>query len=105
MHSSTSIDMRLRNIMVVGFMSTSPSEIVGELQREAARRPHAALHRFGHLLQVRIAVGQLRRRIRDADHRPAVEDHVAEALGLQPRAMHESIEVLTPEPVAAPQRV
>ena len=29
MHSSTSIDMRLRNIMVVGFISTSPSEIVG----------------------------------------------------------------------------
>jgi hypothetical protein len=29
MHSSTSIDMRLRNIMVVGFMRTSPSEIVG----------------------------------------------------------------------------
>ena len=29
MHSSTSIDMRLRNIMVVGFISTSPSEMVG----------------------------------------------------------------------------
>jgi hypothetical protein len=29
MHSSTSMDMRLRKSMVVGFMSTSPSEIVG----------------------------------------------------------------------------
>src|SRR4029453_1055180 len=29
MHSSTSIDIRLRNIIVVGFISTSPSEIVG----------------------------------------------------------------------------
>ena len=29
MHSSTSIDIRLRNIMVVGFISTSPSEMVG----------------------------------------------------------------------------
>ena len=29
MHSSTSIAMRFRNIIAVGFMRTSPSEIVG----------------------------------------------------------------------------
>jgi hypothetical protein len=29
MHSSTSIAIRLRNSIVVGFISTSPSEIVG----------------------------------------------------------------------------
>ena len=29
MHSSTSMAMRLRNSIVVGFISTSPSEIVG----------------------------------------------------------------------------
>jgi hypothetical protein len=29
MHSSTSIDMRLRNSIVVGFISTSPGEMVG----------------------------------------------------------------------------
>ena len=76
----------------------------GELQREAAGRPHAALHRLGRLAQMRVAVGQLRPRVGDADHRAAVEDDVAEALGLQPRAMHESVEIRAAEPVATAQR-
>src|SRR5678816_3289613 len=54
---------------------------------------------------MRIAVGQLRPRVGDADHRPAVEDDVAEALGLQPRAMHEPVEIGAAEPVAAARRV
>ena len=39
--SSTSIAIRLRNIIVVGFMNGSPSEMVGKLERQPARLQHA----------------------------------------------------------------
>jgi len=55
--------------------------------------------------QVRVAVGQFRPRIGDPDHRPAVEDQVAEPLGPEPGAVREPVEVLPPEPVAATQRL
>ena len=69
MHSSTSIAMRLRNSIVVGFIRTSPSEMVGNSSGKPPARPHAALHRLRHLAQVRVAVGQLRPGVGDADHR------------------------------------
>src|SRR6185503_6797907 len=72
--------------------------------REAARREHPALHRLRHLPQVRVAVGQLGPGVGDADHRPAVEHQLAEALGLDPRAVGEAVEVLLAEPVVTAQR-
>ena len=73
MDSSTSIAIRLRNNIVVGFMYCSPSEITGNSSGKPPRRPHAALHGVGHLPQVRVAVVQLAERIANADHRLAVE--------------------------------
>src|SRR6185369_14743563 len=75
-----------------------------ELQREAARGEHSALHRLRHLPQVRVAVGQLGPGVGDADDRAAVEHQLAEALRLDPRAMGEAVQVLLAEPVVAAQR-
>src|SRR5947199_211545 len=58
-----------------------------------------------HLSQVRVAVGELGPRVGDADHGTAVEDEIAEPFGLEPRAVDEAVEVVAPEPVAAPERV
>ena len=105
MHSSTSIDMRLRNSIVVGFIRTSPSEIVGN---SSGKPPADHTPRFTASAAWRRCALQLV----SSDHElampitgPAVEDDVAEALGLQPRAMHEPVEVGAAEPVAAAQRV
>src|SRR6185295_20013490 len=76
-----------------------------ELEREAARAQHAALHGVRELTQMRVAVRELRPRVADADHRTAVEHVLAEAFGLDPRAVHESVEVVAAEPVAAPKRL
>ena len=65
--SSTSIDIRLRKSMVVGFMNSSPSEIVGKLEWHAAGGPDAALDGFGDPPQVDVAVGQLAPGVTDAD--------------------------------------
>jgi hypothetical protein len=51
----------------------------------------------------RVEIGVVRPGIADADHGAAVEDEVAEALGLQPRAVEESVEILTAGPVATAQ--
>src|SRR6266480_613587 len=76
-----------------------------ELDGKAPSAPDAPLDGVRHLSQVRITVGELGPRVGDADHGPAVEDDVAEPLGLEPRAMNEAVEVVAPEPVAAPERV
>jgi hypothetical protein len=76
-----------------------------KLEREATGTPHAALDGLGDLSEMGVAVRQLGPRIGDADDRPAVEDGVAESLGLEPRAMHESVEIVPAEPVAASERV
>src|SRR5207237_9640814 len=76
----------------------------GARRRRASRRG-CKPDGVGHLAQVRVAVRELGPRVGDADHGAAVEDVIAEALALQPRAMHEAVEVLTAEPVAAPERV
>src|SRR4030095_16991617 len=75
-----------------------------ELEREAAGAPHPALDRLRHLAQVRVAVVQLRPRVADADHRAAVEYRLAEALGLEIGSVHEAVEILGGEPVAAAER-
>ena len=76
-----------------------------ELEGEAPSAPHAPLDGVCHLSQVRVAVGELGPRVGDADHGTAVEDEIAEPFGLEPRAVDEAVEVVAPEPVAAPERV
>ena len=80
--SSTSIDIRLRNIIEVGCRNTSPSETVGKLDRQAAGGEHAALHRLDQLGEVAVAVVEAAARIGDADHRAGEHlARVAHALG------------------------
>src|SRR5438105_1718579 len=104
MHSSTSIAIRLRNIMVVGFIRASPSEIVGN----SSGKPPA-----DHTPRLTASATWRRCALQfvSSDHELAMpitgrpSNVIAEALALQPRAMHEAVEVLTAEPVAAPERV
>ncbi len=73
----------------------------GELQRQAAGLPDAALDRLGDDPQVGVAVGQLAPGVADADHRPAIEDIAREALRARPRAMDKGVERDAVEPVLA----
>ena len=68
--SSVSIDIRLRNFRLVGLRNTSPSEMVGKLDRQRAGRQHAALHRLEQLREMAVAVVEAGGGIGDADHRP-----------------------------------
>ena len=68
--SSVSIAIRLRNFRLVGLRNTSPSEIGREIDRQAARRQHAALHRLEQLREMPVAVVEAGAGVGDADHRP-----------------------------------
>src|SRR5207247_877758 len=61
--------------------------------------PDSALHRFGQPAQVRVARGELGPGVADADHRPAVEHFVGEALRAHPGPVDEPVPVLLTEPV------
>jgi hypothetical protein len=76
-----------------------------KLEREAAGAPHAALDGVGDLPEMRVAVRELGPGVADADDGTAVKDDVAESFRLESRAMHESVEVVPPEPVAASELV
>ena len=76
-----------------------------ELAREAAGLQDAALDRLGQAAQVHVAVDELRPRVADADHGSSAERLVADAAGLQPGAVQESVEVLAVEPLRAPAPV
>jgi PEP-utilising enzyme, PEP-binding domain len=69
--------MRLRNIRLVGLRNGSPSEMVGNLERQAARREHAARNRLDQLGQQAVAVVEPARGIAGADHGP-LEHRLAE---------------------------
>ncbi|SAL70625.1 hypothetical protein AWB67_04097 [Caballeronia terrestris] len=58
-----------------------------KLERQAARLAHAALHILGEFAKMRVAGRQFRPRIADADHRPAIEIVVRNALVLHPRTV------------------
>src|SRR3989338_7852192 len=76
-----------------------------ELEGEAAGAPDAALDGLGELAQVGVEVVELGPGVGDADDGAPVEHEVAEALGLEPRAVGEAVEVAAAEPVAASERV
>ena len=71
----------------------------GELERESARRPDAALDGLGYLAQVRVAVGQLTPGVTNADDGLVLKNSVGETLGLHPRAVDEAEFVFAAEPV------
>ena len=68
--SSTSIDIRLRNIMLVGLEEHLAERDRREIERQAAGRQHAALHRVDQLGEVAVAVVEAAGGVRDADDRP-----------------------------------
>src|SRR5438034_2303115 len=96
--------MRFRKSIVVGFMRISPSEMVGNSRgnppADHAPRFTASATCRRWALQLVSSDQEL-----DTDHGAAVEDEIAEPLRLEPRAVDEAVEVVAPEPVAAPERV
>ena len=72
-----------------------------ELQRPAARLPHAFLHEIGDLAEVRVAGVQLAPGVADANHRAAIKQIVRVALIFHPRAMRKAILVDLAEPLLA----
>ena len=75
-----------------------------ELQRDAARLGHAALHRFPDGAEMGVAVGQLAPRAANADDRAAVERVLAEALGAEGGAPQPAVELRRVEPLAGAER-
>src|SRR5207248_3896323 len=71
----------------------------GELERQAAGFPYAALDVLGDLAEMRVARGQLRPRVADADDRTAVE-HVRRKAAADPASMNEAVFVALGEPGA-----
>ena len=69
-----------------------------EFNRQAARLINAALHIVGKAAQMRVARGQFRPRIANADHRAAIEQIVRDSPVLHPAAIHEGILALATEP-------
>ena len=67
--SSTSIDMRLRNMRLVGLRKISPSEMVGKSSGKPPAE-HAALDRFHQFRHVAVAIVEPARGLRDADDGP-----------------------------------
>ena len=95
---------RLRNIMVVGFISTSPSEIVGNSSGKPPADQHAALDRLGHLRRCAL-------QLVSSHHELAmpITGRPSNTTSLKPSALsHERwtnpSRSLTAEPVAAAQR-
>ena len=74
-----------------------------ELHREAACFQHAFLDVLGDLAEMRIARGQLRPGVADADNRFALELVVRNALVLHPAAVHEPVLVGGSEPLGGAQ--
>ena len=72
---------------------------------KAAGGIDAALHMIGDLAQMRVAGGQLRPGVADADHRPPVEQVGGKALVLHPAAVDEIAFVFAPEPFLGAQLV
>ena len=103
MHSSTSIAMRLRKSIALGFMRFSPSEMVGNSSGRPPGLQDAALGRVGEPAEVQVAVDELGPRVADADHGAAVERGPRDALGLDRGSVDEAREVVGAEPARAPQ--
>src|SRR5579885_63987 len=81
-------------------MNISPSEMVGN-SRGRPPGPYAALHRAGHLPQMRVAIVQLAPGVADSDHGLPIENVTREALGPEPCPACEAIIFGRLEPVAA----
>ena len=62
-----------------------------EFHREATGLDHAAFDVLGDLAEMRVARGQLRPGVADADDRLAMELMVGNALVLHPAAVHEAV--------------
>ena len=73
--SSVSIDIRLRNFMLVGDEKHLAERDGGEFDRQRAGGEHAALHRLEQFGEMPVAIVEAGRRIGDADHR--LFQHVA----------------------------
>src|SRR5678815_3010622 len=74
-----------------------------ELQRETARLVDAHLDLLRERAEVRVARRQLTVGVADADHRPAVELVVGNALALDPAAVGEAVAIHPAEPLPAAQ--
>src|SRR3989442_13061678 len=103
MHSSTSIDIRLRK-SIAGRLHQVLAERDGrKLERETTGQKHAALDRPGQGPEVQVAVDELRPRVANADHRPRGQGILRDALSVDRGAMDEPGQVAATEPAAAAQ--
>ena len=103
--SSTSIAAWLRNSIVVGRISVSPRLITGNSSGKppassTPSRTCSASSRKCALQGVASRPG-----VADADHRPAVELVVRNALVLHPRAVHERVAIVATEPFGGAELV
>src|SRR6185437_9590960 len=75
----------------------------GELERQAARLPYAALHVLRDRAQAGVARRELGPRVADADDRAAVEHVIGQSLALHPATMNEAVLVLAAVALRAPE--